>query len=296
MKRTLVLWLFGILLLPFTGCQKDNIVLVDMITTSDDENDDIANTTFAQTVYVTFSSKGNAAVTGTNDDFHVTTNGNDVTIVYSGDEHIMYELSGSASDGFFKLYSSRKQGITLNSLSLTNPNGAAINVQGPTETPNKGKRTFIVLKGINTLADGTSYADTPSTEDEKAVVFGEGQFIFTGMGSLEVIASGKSGIVSDDYLHFVSGAVTVNTSTSVLVSNGDTLKYANWNFSLKERLQLTHRTGDYNIYQNPANALMLKSRLTAKFVGFRKVEPYAYFELRNYLNAPVIKAAYLCHG
>lgn len=71
-----------------------------------------------------------------------------------------------------------------------------------------------------------------------------------------------------------------------------TLKYGHWNLSLKERMQLTHRTGDYNVYQNPANALMLKSRLTAKYLGFGKVEPYAYFELRNYLNAPVINAAY----
>ena len=71
-----------------------------------------------------------------------------------------------------------------------------------------------------------------------------------------------------------------------------TLKYGSWNLSLKERMQLTHRTGDYNVYQNPANALMLKSRLTAKYLGFGKVEPYAYFELRNYLNAPVINTAY----
>lgn len=71
-----------------------------------------------------------------------------------------------------------------------------------------------------------------------------------------------------------------------------TLKYGDWNLSLKERLQLTHRTGDYNVYQNPANALMLKSRLMAKYLGFGNVEPYAYFELRNYLNAPVINAAY----
>ncbi len=71
-----------------------------------------------------------------------------------------------------------------------------------------------------------------------------------------------------------------------------TLKYGSWNLSLKERMQLTHRTGDYNVYQNPVNALMLKSRLTVKYLGFGKVEPYAYFELRNYLNAPVINAAY----
>ena len=209
-----------------TGCQKDNIVSVDMIATSDDVSDDIAGTTFAQTVSVSFSDHGDAVVTGTTDDFTVTINGNDVTIIYEGEEHVMYELSGSASNGFFKLYSSSKQGITLNGVNLTNPNGAAINVQGPTSAPNKGKRTFIVLKETNTLADGTAYTDTPSTEDEKAALFSEGQLVFSGTGSLVVAASGKSGIVSDDYLHFMEGTVTVNTTTAATVSGSDTLKPA----------------------------------------------------------------------
>ena len=209
-----------------TGCQKDNIVSVDRIATSDDVSDDIAGTTFAQTVYVTFSDQGNAVVTGATDDFAVTINGNDVTIIYAGEEFMMYELIGTATDGFFKLYSGSKQGITLNGVDLTNPNGAAINVQGPTSAPNKGKRTFIVLKGTNFLADGTSYTDTPSTEDEKAALFSEGQLVFSGTGSLAVAASGKSGIVSDDYLHFMEGTVTVSTTTSATVSGSDTLKPA----------------------------------------------------------------------
>lgn len=71
-----------------------------------------------------------------------------------------------------------------------------------------------------------------------------------------------------------------------------TLHYGNWNFSLKERFQLTRRTGDYNVYQNPQNALTLKSRLMAKFKGFGNVQPFGFFEVRNYLNAPVIEAAY----
>jgi hypothetical protein len=71
-----------------------------------------------------------------------------------------------------------------------------------------------------------------------------------------------------------------------------TLHYGAWNFSLKERFQVTRRTGDFNVYQNPQNALTLKSRLKAQYKGFGKVQPYAYFEVRNYLNAPVIEAAY----
>ena len=71
-----------------------------------------------------------------------------------------------------------------------------------------------------------------------------------------------------------------------------TLHLGNWNLSLKERFQVTRRTGDFNVYQNPQNALTLKSRLKAQYKGFGKVQPYTYFELRNYMNAPVIGAAY----
>lgn len=225
MKQFLNYLLFVMLGLFVAGCQKDNIVLIDPIET-DDSEDLIANTAFTQTVGVAFSTDGNADVSGTNDDFTVTVSGNDVTLVYAGEEYVMYELSGTTNDGFFKLYSAKKQGITLNGVSITNPNGAAINVQGTTAEPNKGKRTFIVLEGENTLADGTNYTDTPATEDEKATMFGEGQFIFSGDGNLTVAATGKSGIVSDDYVHFMSGTITVNVSSSATVNGSDTLKPA----------------------------------------------------------------------
>lgn len=71
-----------------------------------------------------------------------------------------------------------------------------------------------------------------------------------------------------------------------------TVKAGNWSFSLKERLQTTIRTKDYNAYQNPKAAITLKSRFTVKYKGFGKVTPYAYVEIRNYLNAPVISAYY----
>jgi hypothetical protein len=224
MKRLLNYWLI-VLLSLLLGCAKDNIVLIDPIET-DDSEDLIVNTVFAQTVSVVFSTDGNATVTGDSEDFSVTVSGNDVTIVYSGEEYVMYELSGTANDGFFKLYSVKKQGITLNNVSITNSNGAAINVQGPQTEPSKGKRTFIVLKGENSLEDGTSYSDTPDGEDVKAALFGEGQFIFSGTGSLTVTATGKSGIVSDDYVHFLGGDITVKMTSAVTVSGSDTLKPA----------------------------------------------------------------------
>jgi len=222
MKR-LLNFLSLVLLALLLGCAKDNIVLIDPIEI-DDSEDLIANTVFTQTVSVAFSTDGNATVAGANDDFTVSINGNGVTLVYSGEEYMMYELSGATNNGFFKLYSAKKQGITLNGANITNPNGAAINVQGPQTEPNKGKRTFIVLNGENSLADGSSYTDTPDGEDEKAAMFGEGQFIFSGEGSLNVMATGKSGIVSDDYIHLIDGTITVNVSSSATVSGSDTLK------------------------------------------------------------------------
>ena len=102
MKQFLNFLIIMLLSMFVTSCAKDNIVLIDP-TEIDDTEDYIANTTFAQTVSVAFSTNGNATVTGDNEDFSVTVNGNDVTIAYKGEEHVMYELSGTANNGFFKL-------------------------------------------------------------------------------------------------------------------------------------------------------------------------------------------------
>ena len=165
----------------------------------DDEGDNISLVSFDRTISVTFSASG-ATVTGDANGI-VKVSGNDVTVDNSATgEKVLYKLSGTASDGFFKLYSANKQALQLDGLSLTNKNGAAINVQS-------SKRTFVVVNGTNQLADGSSYSDTPSDEDEKAAFFSEGQLVFSGSGSLTVTANnkqGKSGIVSDDYVRFMS--------------------------------------------------------------------------------------------
>ena len=64
-----------------------------------------------------------------------------------------------------------------------------------------------------------------------------------------------------------------------------------WSFSLKERFQWTYRMGDFNEYQYPRNALTLKSCLMVKY-NSRVASPYLYFELRSFLNGPVIRANY----
>ena len=95
-------------------------------------DDDISNTTFSRMITVTFAA-GGASVTG---DYYgyVTVSGNQVTVNNTGSENIVYKLTGSASDGFFKLYSTKKQAILLSGLTLTNPSGAAINNQSGIES------------------------------------------------------------------------------------------------------------------------------------------------------------------
>ena len=173
---------------------------------TDKDDDQVANSTFDRTVKVTFSGAG-ATVTGASEDFTVSVDGAGVTITNNGEEAVIYELTGSSSDGYFKLYSTRKQELLLNGLSLTNKNGAAINNQSH-------KRTFVVVKGTNTLADGASYTATPSDEDEKAAFFSEGQLVFSGDGTLTVNATGKAGITSDDYVRFMDAPVINVTSSA----------------------------------------------------------------------------------
>jgi hypothetical protein len=176
-------------------------------------DDDIANTTFTRLVTVVYSSSG-ATVRGysaVSDQFTVTTSGNQVIIKYTGSENVAYKLTGTASDGFFKLYSSKKQAIWLSGVSITNSAGAAINNQS-------GKRTFVYVEGTNTLADGASAAySTTGDEDMKAVFFSEGQLIFSGSGSLSVTANNKqskSGVVSDDYVRMMASPTVTVTAGS----------------------------------------------------------------------------------
>ena len=177
-------------------------------TSGEDDEDNVVNTTFAKTITISFSG-ASASVDGDADGF-ATVSGAHVTINNTGKENIIYKLTGSTTDGSFKLYSSKKQAILLSGVSITNPSGAAINNQS-------GKRTFVMVEGSNTLADGSSAAySTTDDEDMKAVFFSEGQLVFSGSGSLTVTANnkqGKSGIVSDDYVRFMA-------SPSVKVTSG----------------------------------------------------------------------------
>ena len=174
-------------------------------------DDDISTSSFKGKVTITFSETGSATVDG--DKYgYVTVDGNKVTVNNTGGEVLAYELTGSTSNGFFKVYGAKKQAIVLNGVSITNPDGAALNNQ------NK-KRTFVVVEGTNTLSDSASAAyEKEGEEDQKAVLFSEAQLIFSGGGLLTVNAlnaQDKSGIASDDYIRLMdSPTIKVNAGSS----------------------------------------------------------------------------------
>ena len=149
--------------------------------------------TYTPTTTIKIAYNGNSAtVSGESEGVTVTKEGADVT-VNSTVKNIAYELSGTTSDGSFKIYSEKKFEVILNGVDIPNPTGAAIN--------NQGKRMYVVVKDgtTNKLTDGSSYTMVDN-EDMKGTLFSEGKLAFSGSGTLSVYSNAKNGIVSDDYV------------------------------------------------------------------------------------------------
>ena len=131
----------------------------------------------------------------------VTKAGADVVVTSTSLNEITYQLTGTTTTGSFKIYSDTKFNLALNSVSITNDNGAAINIQ-------TGKKCTVSLTGTSTLVDAASYS-TVAGEDQKGCFFSEGQIIFTGSGTLNVTGNYKHGICSDDYIDIQGGTVNI---------------------------------------------------------------------------------------
>lgn len=178
---------------------KTSLSETETIPTEGDEAEDfIENNTFKSEVNIAFNGSS-ASTSGSVDGVTVTVNGADV-IINSSAKKVCYNVSGTTTDGFLKIYSDNKFELNLNGVSITNPDGAAINIQSK-------KRGYIVLADgtENTLTDGTKYSDATDDEDMKACFFSEGKMLFSGKGSLNVYANCKAGIRSDDYVLFRPG-------------------------------------------------------------------------------------------
>lgn len=180
---------------------------VDEEVITDDSHDDYGDfiENYKPTNRITITYNGESAtVTGKVTGVTVMAKGAHVTVL-STKKNIAYTLKGTTTNGSFKLYSDYKTEVTLDGADITNPTGAAINVQS-------GKTIMVKLAdgSINKLADGSTYTMTTG-EDQKGTFFSEGQLVFSGAGSLEVKSIGGHGIVSDDYVRVRGGNISVNS-------------------------------------------------------------------------------------
>ncbi len=162
----------------------DNLVSI-VYSTSDDATVTIAGNV-AQ--YVTASVDGNhVTITPTNTD------------AVDGDE-ITYQLSGSTAKGSLTMSGSYKCTVSLTGVTLTNPDGAAINITN-------SKRIQLSAKSgtENTITDGSG--------SQKACIYSKGQLQLQGKGTLNVVGNCKHGIKSASYISIKNLTLNV-TSTA----------------------------------------------------------------------------------
>ncbi len=176
-----------------------NYAVSDIDSISFGSSSDVVSITYSNGSAVIVNPLADQGVTVTADGANVTVNS-----AIDGTE-VSYLVSGSASDGSLKIYSSYRIDLILKGLTLTNTTGPAINIQS-------SKKISVTLAAgtTNTLGDGTTYAT--STEDQKGTFFSEGQLIFSGTGSLNVSSIAKHGICSDDYIQVDGGNITVTAA------------------------------------------------------------------------------------
>jgi uncharacterized membrane protein YphA (DoxX/SURF4 family) len=121
---------------------------------------------------------------------------------------ITYNLSGASEDGSLTLGGSAKCTVAVNGLTLTNPNGAPINITN-------GKRVDFSVKkdSENTLKDGEA-------STAKGALYCKGHLELKGKGVLNVYAYGSAahGIKSGDYMEMKNCTVNILAATKDGVS------------------------------------------------------------------------------
>jgi len=185
---------------------------------------EIDSITFASdldtTVYITYSDTSVSVVNPLELlGVAVTVSGADVVVTSTIDmSHINYVLSGSTSDGMFKIYSDKKFDLRLNGVRIANLNGPAINIQSHKEV------TVHFEDGTNNvLTDGLTYAAAPNNEDQDAAFFSEGQLVFEGTGNLEIVGRGddQHGIGVDDFFEINGGNIIVSSAVKDGIHSND---------------------------------------------------------------------------
>ncbi|MDR2953893.1 MAG: carbohydrate-binding domain-containing protein [Prevotella sp.] len=168
-------------------------------------------------VSITFGENNTVSITNPySDQISIVNDGGNLVITSSIiDTEVNYVLSGQTTQGSLKIYSDYKFGLVMNGISIISESGPAINIQS-----SKKVSVSLTDKTSNRLVDGTTYPEN-ETEDMKAALFSEGQLIFSGNGSLQIIGRNKHSICSDDYVRINEGSITITGSTKDGIHTND---------------------------------------------------------------------------
>ena len=144
--------------------------------------------------------------------------------------NVCYKLSGKTTNGTFKLDSEKKFYLFLDGVTITNPNGPAVNIQS------KKKAIISLAAGTtNTFTDGASYSDSVVssngvTEEQDGAFYSEGTLIFSGSGNLIINGKGsiQHGLCSDESIQITGGNITIasaakdaiNANEGIIISGG----------------------------------------------------------------------------
>ena len=166
-----------------------------------------AGTLDANEVHIIYNGSSATVIVASNIANYVsaTVSGAHVTITQSntaavdGDE-ITYVLSGTTANGSFSLGGSYKCTVSLAGVTLTNPNGAAINITNSKRIQLSAKKNT-----TNTITDGSG--------SQKACIYSKGQLQLQGNGTLNVIGNYKHGIKSASYITIKN--LTLNITSTV---------------------------------------------------------------------------------
>lgn len=201
--------------------------------TGDTDDEDLVpnsqDVSYDNAVLIAFSTSG-ASVTNPFENNGVVVENNNGHVVITStitDTELNYVLSGIITDGSVKIYGEKKFGLVLNGVGITNPSGAAINIQ------NKKKCTVTLVDQTNNrLIDGQTYTYTDG-EDMKATFFSEGNVEIGGNGTLEIRGKNKHGLSTDGALTITAGTITIKEASSDGIHTNDEITISGGTLSVR---------------------------------------------------------------
>ena len=222
----------------------------------------------AATFTITYN--GNTASldkTNISSDVKITMDGAHVTIITKKKTKLY--LKGETHDGSLNILTTngdtdnKKLWIVLSNVSITNPNGPALNIQS-------SKSVYLQLgkNTSNTLQDGATYTAQTGI-DQKGTLFSEGQLLFHGSGSLTVNSLGGHGICSDDYIRFRAdlGTININSFKDGINTKDKFIMYGG-NLGITSSSDgITVRRGKISIYGGQININSVDDGLVSDYTG-----------------------------